>query len=315
LWQTVERKAKFINQLMRGRLDVREIEDIGDTALSYAEVKALASGDSRIMALAKAETDATKLERLERAWTSAQRSLAATVREAGPRLKRLAVDREQLVAAMPLRRDTEGDTFSITIAGSSFSKRADAAPALKQALMAIPPYLREQVPLGKVGGLHLQVRADPWMGQTRYVVSLVEVPRVQLVLEPSDVRQPSLGLVTKIENLPRRLERVLDDVDVDTGRLNREADKARDGLLDTFPRKAELEEVRTRRDRLAAELAADTAKKTGDRQAGGQVAAAQSPNGSQPVQGNRPAISPPGLQLAVPSPTGAPIPVSPGRSR
>ncbi|MGI8678750.1 MAG: helicase-related protein, partial [Jatrophihabitans sp.] len=35
LWQTVERKARFIGQVMRGRLDVREIEDIGDTALSY----------------------------------------------------------------------------------------------------------------------------------------------------------------------------------------------------------------------------------------------------------------------------------------
>ena len=45
LWQTVERKARFIGQVMRGRLDVREIEDIGDTALSYGEVKALATGD------------------------------------------------------------------------------------------------------------------------------------------------------------------------------------------------------------------------------------------------------------------------------
>lgn len=42
-------------------------EDIGDTALSYAEGKALASGDPRIMALAKAESEATKMERLERA--------------------------------------------------------------------------------------------------------------------------------------------------------------------------------------------------------------------------------------------------------
>jgi hypothetical protein len=49
LWQTVERKARFINQVMRGRLDVREIEDIGDTALSYSEVKALATGDPRVM--------------------------------------------------------------------------------------------------------------------------------------------------------------------------------------------------------------------------------------------------------------------------
>ena len=44
-WQTVERKARFINQIMRGRLDVREIEDIGENTLSFAEVKALASGD------------------------------------------------------------------------------------------------------------------------------------------------------------------------------------------------------------------------------------------------------------------------------
>lgn len=48
LWQTVERKARFINQVMRGRLDVREIEDIGQDALSYAEVKALATGDPRV---------------------------------------------------------------------------------------------------------------------------------------------------------------------------------------------------------------------------------------------------------------------------
>ncbi|MGO9973429.1 MAG: helicase-related protein, partial [Solirubrobacteraceae bacterium] len=44
-WQTVERKAKFITQVMRGRLDLRSIEDIGDNALSFQEVKALASGD------------------------------------------------------------------------------------------------------------------------------------------------------------------------------------------------------------------------------------------------------------------------------
>src|SRR6202012_5856094 len=44
LWQTVERKARFIGQVMRGRLDVREIEDITDSTLSFAEVKALAAG-------------------------------------------------------------------------------------------------------------------------------------------------------------------------------------------------------------------------------------------------------------------------------
>ncbi|NIL64823.1 hypothetical protein [Salinispora arenicola] len=49
MWQTVARKAKFIAQLMRGRLDVREIEDIGDAALSYNEVKALATGNPLLL--------------------------------------------------------------------------------------------------------------------------------------------------------------------------------------------------------------------------------------------------------------------------
>ncbi len=302
LWQTVERKAKFINQLMRGRLDVREIEDIGDSALSYAEVKALASGDPRIMELAKAETEATKLERLERAWSAAQRSLAATIREAGPRLERLATDREQLLAAIPGRRDTDGDAFSIRINGAAYTKRADAAPALQRALLSVQPYQRDPQPLGEVGGLHLQVSADSWMGQPRYVVSLVEVPRVHLLVEAGDVRQPNIGLATRVENLPRRLERVLDDVEMDTTKINREVEKARDGLGDVFPRAGELAEVRAKRDRLSAELAADSAEKASGDPATEHDAAAAA-NGSQldtstnqsgqPGQARRPAITPP----------------------
>jgi hypothetical protein len=300
---------------MRGRLDVREIEDIGDSALSYAEVKALASGDPRIMELAKAETDATKLERLERAWSGSQRSLTATIREAGPRLERLATDREQLLAAMPMRRDTDGDAFSIRINGVAYAKRADAAPALQRALLAIEPCQREAVPLGEVGGLHLQASADSWQGRVRLVVSLVEVPRVHLVVEAGDVRAPNIGLVQRVENLPRRLERVLEDVEMDTGKINREAEKARSGLVETFPRAAELEEVKALRDRLAAELAADSAGKAVAERAGEQDPANTGPNGSQPAtqtatqtsQTGRPAIAPPTAPTA-PAPVVSPTP-------
>ncbi|MFP5376811.1 MAG: helicase, partial [Acidimicrobiia bacterium] len=48
-WQTVERKAAFIHQVMSGEVAGREVDDIGDVALSYAEVKALASGDPLIL--------------------------------------------------------------------------------------------------------------------------------------------------------------------------------------------------------------------------------------------------------------------------
>src|SRR5213595_2102299 len=75
LWQTVQRKAQFIAQVMRGRLDVREIEDIGDSALSYSEVKALATGNPLLLDQAQAHADVTRLERLERAHHNGLNSL------------------------------------------------------------------------------------------------------------------------------------------------------------------------------------------------------------------------------------------------
>src|SRR5262249_51795767 len=64
-WQTVTRKAAFIAQVMRGRLDTREIEDIGDNALSYNEVKALAAGNPLLLDHAQAQAELTRLERLQ----------------------------------------------------------------------------------------------------------------------------------------------------------------------------------------------------------------------------------------------------------
>ena len=88
-WQTVERKARFINQVMRGRLDVREIEDIGENTLSFAEVKALASGDPLILEKARADAEVTRLARLERAWQRGQHTLRHTIAGAEDRARAL----------------------------------------------------------------------------------------------------------------------------------------------------------------------------------------------------------------------------------
>jgi hypothetical protein len=58
-WQTVERKARFIDQLMRGRLDVREIEDLVDDVIGFAQLKAITSGDPLILEKAKVDDHTT----------------------------------------------------------------------------------------------------------------------------------------------------------------------------------------------------------------------------------------------------------------
>ena len=62
MWQTCERKSGFIEQVMRGQVDAREIDDIGDAALSYAEVKALATGDPRVLEQFGLQADLAKLD-------------------------------------------------------------------------------------------------------------------------------------------------------------------------------------------------------------------------------------------------------------
>src|SRR5260221_2369712 len=61
MWQTLERKARFIHEVTSPALDVREIADIGDTVLSFSEAKALATGNPLLIDKAEADADLTRL--------------------------------------------------------------------------------------------------------------------------------------------------------------------------------------------------------------------------------------------------------------
>ena len=132
MWQTVERKAWFIAQVMRGRLDVREIEDIGDAALSYNEVKALATGNPLLMDKAEADAELTGLERAERAHHRNQEALQHKVTQTDQRIATLTALTAEIDTAISLRTDTRGDTFTMIIGGFSYTKRTDAGHHLQR---------------------------------------------------------------------------------------------------------------------------------------------------------------------------------------
>jgi hypothetical protein len=67
MWQTLERKAAFIAQVSKGEATDREVEELSEQVLTFAEVKALATGDPRIMEKAAVDADVARLTRLEHA--------------------------------------------------------------------------------------------------------------------------------------------------------------------------------------------------------------------------------------------------------
>jgi hypothetical protein len=75
MWQTLERKARFIAQILTGELSAREVEDVDTAALSYAEVKALATGQPLLLEAATVAAEVARLRNLQSGHIRAQRRI------------------------------------------------------------------------------------------------------------------------------------------------------------------------------------------------------------------------------------------------
>src|SRR5438067_4956127 len=105
MWQALETKARFIAQVMTGETAVRRAEDIGGQELSYAEVKAIASGNPAVLTLAEADAELQRLFVLKKKHLDEQyvarrniRDLPAMIRGLSERLAHLSQDLATLAA-------------------------------------------------------------------------------------------------------------------------------------------------------------------------------------------------------------------------
>ena len=116
MWQTVTRKARFIDQVMGGKLDVREIDDLSDDALSYAEITAIAAGDMRILEKVQLDADIQKAVRQERAFTREQTAVGNRLRDLTATIDGYRNDvgtaRSQVLDGY---QGTAGDTFTAQV--------------------------------------------------------------------------------------------------------------------------------------------------------------------------------------------------------
>ena len=243
-WQTVERKARFINQIMRGRLDVREIEDVGENTLSFAEVKALASGDPLILEKAHADADATRFARLERAWQRNQHTLRGTLAAGTDRLQALAGQLDAVRGALAQRQDTRGERFEMTVDGRHVTARADAATLI--ARWAATARFGQTTPVGTLGGLQIDgtVHTDPAKGQRHVQLTLHGLPSTPATLELARLGDSGLSLIRQLEHrlddLPALAQRIHDAQQTATADLA----NARDQLPQPFKYQQQLAHAR-----------------------------------------------------------------------
>ena len=254
-WQTVERKARFIGQVMRGRLDVRAIEEIADNALSFAEVKALAAGDTLILDQANLSAEVTRLQRLQRAYHANQAALQRTVETETAWLGKLDQAVAALDAAVQRRIDTHGEKFAMTIDGPRYTKRTNAGAELARLLDGMGD---ENQPIGILGGLEISASVHC------SVVDDVREVRVGFDVLPGNTAHATLQEAqTDPLKLIRQLEARLNGLDASRAktiaeRANAQAEieRARSALGAPFKHADALAEASAKLDSVNAELAA-----------------------------------------------------------
>jgi N12 class adenine-specific DNA methylase len=160
MWQALETKARFINQVITGDNALRRADDIGSQELSYAEVKAIASGNPAVLTLAEADAELQRLTLLKKNHLDEQyvarrsvRDLPGTIASLSQRLSNLTADQATATAHA-------GDPIII---GKRRIAREDTTAALAEPLDALPTNIREKtrVPLGTYRGLRFGMVLNP----------------------------------------------------------------------------------------------------------------------------------------------------------
>jgi N12 class adenine-specific DNA methylase len=168
IWQALETKAKFINQLMTGQSGVRRAEDIGGQELSYAEVKAIASGNPAVLTLAEADAELQRLTVLKKNHADEQylarrslKTLPTTIASLRERLTGFSADRDTVA-------EHAGDPL---ILGVRAIAREDAINELSDRLDTLPVHVSQtrRFPLGEYRGLRFGVTMHPIGGAEVYL--------------------------------------------------------------------------------------------------------------------------------------------------
>jgi N12 class adenine-specific DNA methylase len=264
MWQTNERKARFIEAALAGDASLRRLEDAGNQTSQFALAKAIASGDARLMQKAGLESEIARLARLRAAHFDDQLAIrreiaraSTAIAEAGKRLEAIQLD-------LARRIPTRGDAFAMQVAGKSYTERKAAGAAL---LMALQPLTRRRkvgrYELATLGGFGLVAVRDEPRGDRECELRLVILRAVGEQEVTLDAGLTPLGVIA-------RLEHQLDRLDAELLEQQRRREENERRLADYLPRQGQPFALQPELDHklhTLAALEADLAADEGERAA------------------------------------------------
>ena len=253
MWQILENKQKFISQIMTSKSPVRACEDVDDTALSYAEIKALATGNPYIKEKMDLDVQVSKLKLLKANHTSQIYRLESDIAKNFPvqisalkeRIAGMQID-SQVVKSVDLQ---DNDTFTMTVGNVLYEDKKEAG----EALIAACAGLKTVSTGGKVGEYHgFTLSASYNMFSNAFELTVKGKCSYKL-----EIGKDPVGNMQRIHNTLSSIDRKLTESEQKLETVQQQLATAQEEVKKPFPKEAELNEKMERLSELNALLNMD----------------------------------------------------------
>ena len=241
LWQTVENKQKFISQIMTSKSPVRSCDDVDETALSFAEIKALCAGDPRIKERMDLDVDVSRLKLLKADHQSKQYHLEDQLLKTFPeeieKNKGFIAGLEADMKTLAEHPHPEDGFAGMEVRGDTLTDKENAGAALLDACKEVKG--SDPVPVGSYRGFAMSVEFNFFSKEYTLLLKGQMTHRAALGTDPR-------GNLTRIDNalaqMPQRLKAVKDQLD----NLYQQQAAAKAEVGKPFPQEQELRDKSAR---------------------------------------------------------------------
>ena len=241
LWQTVENKQKFISQIMTSKSPVRSCDDVDETALSFAEIKALCAGDPRIKERMDLDVDVARLKLMKADHQSKQYRLEDQLLKTFPeeieKNKGFIAGLEADMKTLAEHPHPEDGFAGMEVRGDTLTDKENAGAALLDACKEVKG--ADPVPVGSYRGFTMSVSFDAFRQEYMLLLKGQMTHRATLGTDPR-------GNLTRIDNalsqMPQRLEAVKNQLD----NLYQQQAAAKAEVGKPFPQEQELRDKSAR---------------------------------------------------------------------
>ena len=246
MYQTIEKKQYFISQVMTSKNPARSMEDVDMAALSYAEIKALASGNPKIKEKMDLEVEVSKLQMLKQTFLSQKYELENKIKSGYPRRIKEMEQRiecyEQDIATEKKNTPALRDSFPVMqIWDKTYTEKKDAGKALVEACQCMKS--PDEIQIGSYRGFSLGLSFDSFFKQYNLILGGSQRYTVAL---GTDI----LGNITRIDNAIAGLSDKLEQCRMKLESVRGQFENAKKEVKTTFSRFTKDEELREKSARL-----------------------------------------------------------------